>query len=168
MPAKPPGLKYTSCPFQVDVRCNGLEALHLGSAVTSTATHDCGAATLKRVVLASNALEAVRWRGFVALESLALACTWLAEVDLSDCDSLGDAALLALGDGAGSMPGSLPRSRCPRLRCAWGFRWLTLHKQTTIYTPMLCKHSSCRFPKHILCRIWEGEEVVLMRGICIK
>ncbi|KAK9836189.1 hypothetical protein WJX81_007802 [Elliptochloris bilobata] len=101
---------------QVDVRCGGLEALHLGSASAGTAAQHCGASALKCVVLASNALTAIRWRGFLALEMLALACTRLAEVEISDCDSLSDGALVAFGDRGSRAPGSLPGSGCPNLR----------------------------------------------------
>ena len=103
---------------QVDIRCGGLEALHLGRAAGGAAGQHRGAASLKRVVLASDALCAIRWQGFAALEALALACAWLAEVELSDCDALGDGALLALCDSRAHRHGNLPYGGCPRLRCA--------------------------------------------------
>ena len=77
---------------------------------------------LKRVVLASDAMTTLNWRGCPALEQAVLACPFLREAHFDSCNALSDEVLLTLGDG--STPPALPsryahlplRGGCPRLR----------------------------------------------------
>ncbi|GAB4815593.1 hypothetical protein N2152v2_002639 [Parachlorella kessleri] len=72
---------------------------------------------LRRVTLASYAVESLQWAGLPALEEVRLQCANLQELDLSECSLLRDSVFDSLGPGAGA-PGFADgvQPGCPRLR----------------------------------------------------
>ncbi|KXZ52774.1 hypothetical protein GPECTOR_8g163 [Gonium pectorale] len=87
-----PGLRSVSlrgCPLlaSLELRCRRLVQLDLGPLFPGGP----GTSALKRVVLSSDSLAAIAWRGLSALDSLTLDCPGLSSLALTDCDGLTDA-----------------------------------------------------------------------------
>lgn len=107
----------------MDLRCPYLTAISIGSPDPSAQLQ--ALCPLKRLTLASHALQRAHWWGFGQLETMALACPGLTRLDLAGCLSLGDDIWSALGSDAPPLPPAiapagilLPPAGCPNLRCA--------------------------------------------------
>ncbi len=79
---------------EVELRCRSLVEVALGPSPSGAP----GCAALRRVTLASDAMQALEWRSFPALDTLVLDCPRLRELAFADCDGLRDWTVGMLGD----------------------------------------------------------------------